>query len=94
MNIAPSRLVDRLQIKFTFEFFDLRVCVPKGSRPASGRRVQHGNQGAKRPKSFVGEVMQAEKKAGRRRQTFRRSGGTTSVRPPLGPGHPAGVSSS
>ena len=27
-------------------------------------RIRHGNQGAKRPKSFVGEVMRAAKKAG------------------------------
>ena len=39
-------------------------------------RIHHGNQGAKRPKSFVGEVMRAAKKAGHRGQTFRRSGGT------------------
>jgi type IV secretory pathway VirD2 relaxase len=40
-------------------------------------RIRHGNQGAKRPKSFAGEVMWAAKKAGHRGQTFRRSGGTT-----------------
>jgi type IV secretory pathway VirD2 relaxase len=39
-------------------------------------RIAHGNQGAKRPKSFVGEVMRAAKKAGHRGQTFRRSSGT------------------
>ena len=39
-------------------------------------RIRHGNQGARRPKSFVGEVMRAAKKAGHRGQTFRRSGGT------------------
>ena len=39
-------------------------------------RIHHGNQGAKRPKSFVGEVMRAAKKAGHRGQTFRRSSGT------------------
>ena len=46
-------------------------------------RIRHGNQGAKRPKSFVGEVMRAAKKAGhvgnsfgrsRRPQAARRSG--------------------
>ena len=36
--------------------------------------IRHGNQGAKRPKSFVGEVMRAAKKAGHRGQTFKRSG--------------------
>ncbi len=39
-------------------------------------RIHDGNQGAKRPKSFVGEVMRAAKKAGHRGQTFRRSSGT------------------
>ena len=39
-------------------------------------RIRHGNQGAKRPKSFVGEVMRAAKKAGHRGQTFGRSGGS------------------
>jgi len=39
-------------------------------------RIHHGNQGARRPKSFVGEVMRAAKKAGHRGQTFRRSSGT------------------
>ena len=39
-------------------------------------RIRHGNQGAKRPKSFVGEVMRAAKKAGHRGQTFGRSSGT------------------
>jgi hypothetical protein len=39
-------------------------------------RIPHGNQGAKRPKSFVGEVMRAAKKAGHRSQTFKRSGGS------------------
>jgi type IV secretory pathway VirD2 relaxase len=37
-------------------------------------RIRHGNQGANRPKSFVGEVMRAAKKAGHRGQTFKRSG--------------------
>ena len=39
-------------------------------------RIHHGNQGAKRPKSFVGEVIWAAKKAGHRGQTFKRSGGS------------------
>ena len=43
--------------------------------PRSGR-IHQGNQGAKRPKGFVGEVMRAAKKAGHRGQTFRRSSGT------------------
>ena len=44
-------------------------------------RIRHGNQGAKRPKSFVGEVMRAAKKAGHRGKTFERSGLRTDVRP-------------
>ena len=39
-------------------------------------RIHHGNQGAKRPKSFVGEVMRAAKKAGHTGRTFARNGGT------------------
>jgi type IV secretory pathway VirD2 relaxase len=39
-------------------------------------RISHGNQGAKRPKSFVGEVMRAAKRAGHRGETFRQSSGT------------------
>ena len=39
-------------------------------------RIHHGNHGVKRPKSFVGEVMRAAKKAGHRGQAFRRSGGS------------------
>jgi type IV secretory pathway VirD2 relaxase len=39
-------------------------------------RIRHRNQGARRPKSFVGEVMRAAKKAGHRGPTFRRSIGT------------------
>ena len=45
---------------------DLRV------RPG---RIRHGNQGAKRPKTFVGEVMRAAKRAGHRGKTFGRNGG-------------------
>jgi len=37
-------------------------------------RIRHGNQAAKRPKTFVGEVMRAAKKAGHRGKTFGRSG--------------------
>jgi type IV secretory pathway VirD2 relaxase len=39
-------------------------------------RIRHGNQGARRPKSFVGEVMRAAKKAGHRGRAFGRSTGT------------------
>jgi type IV secretory pathway VirD2 relaxase len=36
-------------------------------------RIRHGNQGARRPKTFVGEVMRAAKKAGHRGKGFGRS---------------------
>jgi type IV secretory pathway VirD2 relaxase len=39
-------------------------------------RIRDGNQVAKRPKSFIGEVMRAAKKAGHTGKTFGRSGGT------------------
>src|SRR5271157_1793377 len=39
-------------------------------------RIGQGNQGARRPKTFAGEVMRAAKKAGHRGQTFRPSGWT------------------
>jgi type IV secretory pathway VirD2 relaxase len=38
-------------------------------------RIRHGNQGTKRPKSFVGEVMRAAKRAGHTGKSFGRSGG-------------------
>ena len=47
-------------------------------------RIGHGNQGAKRPKTFVGEVMRAAKKAGPSRQHVRparRLCGALHVRP-------------
>jgi len=54
-------------------------------------RIRNGNQGAKRPKSFVGEVMRAAKKAGHRSQTFKRSGGS-SGRSTFGRGRRAALS--
>jgi hypothetical protein len=50
---------------------DLRV------RPG---RIQHGNRGVRSPKTFVGEVMRAAKKAGHIGNSFRvgRSGGRSS----------------
>jgi hypothetical protein len=39
-------------------------------------RISHGNHGAKRPKTFVGEVMRAANKAGHRSQPFRPRSGT------------------
>jgi type IV secretory pathway VirD2 relaxase len=50
---------------------DLRV------RPG---RIQHGNRGAKRPQTFVGEVMRAAKKAGHVGSTFRSSHGRSQSR--------------
>ena len=38
-------------------------------------RIQHGNRGAKRPKTFVGEVMRAAKRAGHTGKTFAGPGG-------------------
>jgi len=37
-------------------------------------RIRHGNRGAKRPKSFVAEVMRAAKKAGHVGRTFTQGG--------------------
>ena len=33
-------------------------------------RIKHGNEGVKRPKSFVGQVMRAAKKAGHVGESF------------------------
>jgi type IV secretory pathway VirD2 relaxase len=41
-------------------------------------RIQHGNRGAKRPTSFVGEVMRAAKKAGHVGNSFGRNGADAS----------------
>jgi len=38
-------------------------------------RIQHGNRGAKRPKTFVGEVMRAAKRAGHTGKSFGGAGG-------------------
>jgi type IV secretory pathway VirD2 relaxase len=42
-----------------------------GPRPG---RIRHGNKGARRPKSFAGEVMRAMRKAGHRGPAFGQSG--------------------
>jgi hypothetical protein len=39
-------------------------------------RIRPGNRGARRPKSFVGEVMRAAKKAGHRGPAFKGTGGS------------------
>ena len=60
---------------------DLRV------RPG---RIHHGNRGAKRPQTFVGEVMRAAKKAGHVGNSFRSSQGRSRSR--FGRGRRAAVS--
>ena len=57
-------------------------------RPGS---IRHGDRGAKRPKSFVGEVMGAAKKAGHRGRTFGQ-GGRTVGRSTFGRGRRAALS--
>ena len=56
-------------------------------------RIQHGARGAKRPKSFVGEVMRAAKKAGHSGKGFGRSG-RTQGRSTFGRGRRAALSMS
>ena len=53
-------------------------------------RIQHGNRGAKRPQTFVGEVMRAGKKAGHVGNSFRSSQGRSRSR--FGRGRRAAVS--
>jgi type IV secretory pathway VirD2 relaxase len=53
-------------------------------------RVRHGNRGAKRPRTFVGEVMRAAKKAGHIGSSFRPSQGRSRSR--FGRGRRAAVS--
>ena len=54
-------------------------------------RIQHGARGAKRPKSFVGEVTRAAKKAGHTGKGFGRSG-RTQARSTFGRGRRAALS--
>lgn len=53
-------------------------------------RIHHGNRGARRPQTFVGEVMRAAKKAGHVGSTFRSSQGKSRSR--FGRGRRAAVS--
>ena len=53
-------------------------------------RIRHGNRGAKRPQTFVGEVMRAAKKAGQVGSSFRSSQGRSRSR--FGRGRRAAVS--
>jgi hypothetical protein len=66
MPRAPSRGLAKALPGMTMQDDDFN--------PRPGR-VRHGNQGAKRPKSFAGEVMRAAKKAGHRGRAFGQSGG-------------------
>jgi type IV secretory pathway VirD2 relaxase len=54
------------------------------------RRINHGNRGAKRPQTFVGEVMRAAKRAGHVGDSFRSSQGRSRSR--FGRGRRAAVS--
>ena len=63
MPRAPSLLLRTASSAMTSRDDDLHI------RPG---RIRHGNQGAKRPKSFVGEVMRAAKKAGHVGESFGR----------------------
>jgi type IV secretory pathway VirD2 relaxase len=54
-------------------------------------RIRHGNRGAKRPKSFVGQVIRAARKAGYTGKEFGRGGGTKG-RSMFGRGRPAALS--
>jgi type IV secretory pathway VirD2 relaxase len=53
-------------------------------------RIRHGNRGAKRPQTFVGEVMRAAKKAGHVGSSFRSSQGRSRSR--FGRGRRAAIS--
>src|SRR5258708_35278439 len=66
MSRAPSLALSQ-PAAMTARHDELRI------RPG---RIQHGNKGARRPKSFVGEVMRAAKKAGHTGKNFVRAGGT------------------
>src|ERR1700680_5017599 len=79
---APSPLLHRASATMTTRDGDLRI------RPG---RIQHGNKGAKPPKSFVGEVMRAAKKAGHTGKNFRGAGGGKG-RSTFGRGRPAALS--
>jgi type IV secretory pathway VirD2 relaxase len=63
MRRAPSAVVLRASIAVTVRDDEINV------RPG---RIRHGNRGAKRPKSFVGQVMRAAKKAGHTGKEFGR----------------------
>ena len=78
---APSPRCTRRFCAMTTRDDDLRV------RPG---RINHGNRGAKRPQTFVGEVMRAAKRAGHVGDSFRSSQGRSRSR--FGRGRRAAVS--
>src|ERR1700681_918815 len=78
---APSLRCTRRFCAMTTRDDDLRV------RPG---RINHGNRGAKRPQTFVGEVMRAAKRAGHVGDSFRSSQGRSRSR--FGRGRRAAVS--
>src|SRR3984893_382939 len=78
---APSPRCTRRFCAMTTRDDDVRV------RPG---RINHGNRGAKRPQTFVGEVMRAAKRAGHVGDSFRSSQGRSRSR--FGRGRRAAVS--
>jgi hypothetical protein len=78
---APSLRCTRRFCAMTTRDDDVRV------RPG---RINHGNRGAKRPQTFVGEVMRASKRAGHIGDSFRSSQGRSRSR--FGRGRRAAVS--
>jgi type IV secretory pathway VirD2 relaxase len=79
---APSPPFSEARAAMTTRDDDLNV------RPG---RIRHDNQDAKHPKSFVGEVMRAAKRAGHTGKTFGRVGGTK-ARSTFGRGRRAALS--
>jgi hypothetical protein len=67
INSASAVGYRRRDIAMATRDNDLRI------RPG---RINHGNRGARRPKSFVGEVMRAARKAGHAGRSFDNAGGT------------------
>jgi hypothetical protein len=63
MGQAPARRFPLLQTSIAMKVRDDEINLRPG-------RIRHGNQGVKRPKSFVGQVMRAAKKAGHIGESF------------------------
>jgi hypothetical protein len=51
----------------------LPMTIPNDSLRIRPGRIRHGNRGSRSPKTFVGEVMRAAKKAGHAGNSFRSS---------------------